>query len=579
MKSHHKPALFFAILLLLLSISPIGSTKPLSSDRAGSATPADSVDATTIAINRAGQAYAIQTAVLRVERDVFRNGGWGFRWKDPNPYGDQYSYDDVELQFPLGEVIPSGSTLISAVLNYNFSNLSATTNFDRPKKVCDLFGCYTTELGGNHAEIPKNHATSNACDSVCSPASINRWEPEKAFWASRVQLEGSSIYWFPGPPRAASGSLDLLSIYPASALTGHTLTFVGTTQYTVGRPFFETEGFNADTEFDVWGHGQVDVFANLTVSFIPTAPASTPTPSSMPPHNQSILPQTGDNPAGSLYTIRSVYSDPNGADDIANVVLRAGDSNSNALYVQYSAVSRKFYLLNDAGTSYLGGFDPGSPNVINNSRGAFDCSLSKVETVGNQLVVTWALLPSDSFVGTHNLYQLARDRTGAQTDLERMGLWTVLIRPSINLAPGNVSLMPANGSTQAGVTQFITTTYSDLNGVEDIANVVLRVRDSNSNALYVQYSAIARKFYLLNDAGTTYLGGFAPGSPNVINNTRGALDCSLSKVETVGNQLVVTWALVPSEVFVGTHSLYQLVRDRSGAQTDLERMGFWTIVR
>jgi len=569
-KSHYKPVSLFAILLLLLSISPIGSTKPLPS-----------MNATTIAINRTGQAYAIQTAVLRVERDIFRNGGWWFRWKEPNPYGDQYSYDDVELQFPLAEVIPSGSTLISAVLNYNFSNLSATTDFNRPEKKCDFFGCYTTELGGNHAEIPKNYATGNDCDSVCSPASINRWEPEKAFWASRVQLEGSSIYWFPGPPRAASGSLDLLSIYPASTLAGHTLTFVGTTQYSVGRPFFGTEGLNADTEFDVWGHGQVDVFANLTVTFIPPAPASTPTPtpSPMPPHNESILPQTGDSPAGSLYTIRSVYTDLNGAEDIANVVLRAGDSNSNALYVQYSAISRKLYLLNDAGTSYLGGFDPGSPNVINNSRGVLDCSLSKVETVGNQLVVTWALVPSDSFVGTHNLYQLARDRSGAQTDLEQMDSWTVLTRPSINLAPGNISVMPANGSTQAGVTQFVTSTYSDRNGVEDIANVVLRVGDSNSNALYVQYSAVSRKFYLLNDAGTAYEGGFVPGAPNIITNSRGALDCSLSKVGVVGNQLVVTWALAPAGSFAGPHNLYQLVRDRSGAQTNLELMGSWTIVR
>lgn len=563
MKSHHKLALLFAILLLLLSISPIGSTKSLPP-----------VEATTIAINRSGQAYAIQTAVLRVERDIFRNGGWWFRWKDPNPYGDQYSYGDVELQFPLGEVIPAGSTLISAVLNYNFSNLSAMTDADRPKIICDLFGCYKTELGGNHAEVPKNHGTGHDCDFVCSPAAIDHWGPEAAFWASRVQLEGSSNYWFPGPPRTASGSLDLLSIYPASAFAGHTLTFVGTTQYSVGRPFFATEGLNADTEFDVHGHGQVDVFANLTVTFIPPA-----APPPMPPHNESTLPQTGDSPADSLYTIRSVYTDPNGAGDIANVVLRAGDSNSNALYVQYSALSRKFYLLNDAGTSYLGGFDSGSPNVINNSRGVLDCSLSKVETIGNQLVVTWALAPSDSFAGTHNLYQLARDRSGAQTDLERMGSWTVLTRPSNNVAPGNVSVMPVNGSTQTGVTQFITSTYSDPNGVEDIANVVLRVGDTNSNALYLQYSALSRKFYLLNDAGTAYQEGVSPGSSNITTNSSGALNATLSKVEVVGNQLVVTWAIAPSNSFAGAHNLYQLARDRSGAQTGLELMGSWTIVR
>jgi hypothetical protein len=579
-QSHNK-ILASAILLLVLSINPIGSTKPWLSE-GGSATPPSSVAATTITIHRSGQARAGQTAVIRVERNFFRNGGWGFRWRHPNPYGDQYNYGDVELRFPLREVIPSGSTLISAVLNYNFSNLFATTSSTRPEPICGLSGCFaTTELGGNHAKVPKNHGSTSNCGSSCSPAAIKHWEPEKAFWASRVELEDSNIYWFPGSPRAPSGFLDLLSIYPVSALAGHTLTFVGTTQYSVGRPFFATEGRNADTEFDVFGHGQVDVTASLTLTFIPPepTPTPTPTPSQIPPRNNSILPQSGDSPAGSVYTIRTVYTDPNGIEDIANVVLRAGESNSGALYAQYSAVSGKFYLLNDAGTTYQGGYAPGSTNVINNSRGALDCSLSKVETVGNQLVVTWAFVPSAAFVGTHSLYQLALDRSAAKTDLERMGSWTVMTRPSINLAPANVSMMPANNSTQAGAAQLVKTTYSDPNGIEDIANVVLRVGDSNSNALYVQYSAVSRKFYLLNDAGTAYQGGFAPGSPNIITNSRGALDCSLSKLETIGSQLVVTWALVPADSFAGTHNLFQLVRDRSGAQTDLERMDSWTIVR
>jgi hypothetical protein len=557
MKSHNKTIVLLAVLLPVLFTSPRVITKALWSGR-GSATPTASVVATTITINRVGQAYASQTAVLRVQRDMFRNGGWGFRWKEPNLYGDFYSYGDAQLTFPVGDLVPAGSTIISAVLNYNFSNLSATTDSDRPERICDRFSCYgTTELGGNHAKVPKNHGSESYCGSSCTPAAINRWEPEKAFWASRVQLEGSSIYWFPGPPRAASGSLDLLNIYPANAFAGHTLVFVGTTQYSVGRPFFATEGQNADTEFDVFGHAQVDVSASLTLTFITPEPTPNPssTPSQMPPHNESTRPQSGESPSGSAYTIRAVYTDPNGSEDIANVILRAGDSNSNSLYVQYSAVSGKFYLLDDTGTTYQGGFAPGSPNVITNSRGALDCSLSKVEAVSNQLVVTLALVPSDSFAGMHNLYQLVRDRSSAQTDLQQMGSWT-----------------------QAGVTQLVKATYTDPNGIQDIANVVIRAGDSNSNSLYAQYSAVSGKFYLLNDAGT-YEGGFAPGSANVITNSRGALDCSLSKVEAVGNQLVVTWAFVPADSFAATHNLYQLVRDRSAAQTDLELMGFWTIFR
>lgn len=48
----------------------------------------------------------------------------------------------------------------------------------------------------------------------------------------------------------------------------------------MGRPFFRTEGRNVDTEFDVWGHSQVDALARLNVNFDPSlgAPSSTTVP-------------------------------------------------------------------------------------------------------------------------------------------------------------------------------------------------------------------------------------------------------------------------------------------------------------
>jgi hypothetical protein len=68
--------------------------------------------------------------------------------------------------------------------------------------------------------------------------------------------------------RSSTGAgVDLLTIYPASTFPGRTLTFYGTLQYEVGRPFFATEGWNADTEADVLGSATVAVSATVTVTF------------------------------------------------------------------------------------------------------------------------------------------------------------------------------------------------------------------------------------------------------------------------------------------------------------------------
>jgi Chitobiase/beta-hexosaminidase C-terminal domain/Clostridial hydrophobic W len=214
------------------------------------------------------RAFTTQTGVLRVQRDIFRNGGWGFNWRRPTPFNDGYNYGEAGIQLRLGDVIPPGSIVTSAVLNWSFTNFSAQTSATRPNP--------GAELGGDHAKAARIHGSNSLCAQICSPATINRWEPAAAHWPNRIQLNGQSLYWFPAPQsRDFSGSVNLLSIYPASALPGNTLTFYGTLQYGVGRPFFGTEGWNADTEFDVIGGAQVNISASVLVTF--TAPAAEPT--------------------------------------------------------------------------------------------------------------------------------------------------------------------------------------------------------------------------------------------------------------------------------------------------------------
>src|SRR5258708_39485026 len=108
-------------------------------------------------IAAAGSATVSQSAVLRVERDWLRNGGWNFKSFKPNQYGDNYAYADGAVQLRLGDIIPAGSTVTSAVLTWNFTNLNANTG-----------ASYGFNLPGG-ASSPMVHGgqTDCACSGFC----------------------------------------------------------------------------------------------------------------------------------------------------------------------------------------------------------------------------------------------------------------------------------------------------------------------------------------------------------------------------------------------------------------------------
>ena len=234
-----------------------------------------SARADTVTLVDVGQAVAAQAGVYRVHRDVFRNGGHGWERKSPNPYGDGTNYGDATLHFSLGPVVPANGTLLTAMLNWQFSNLTAVTNFNRPDQ--------DNPFNPGAAHAPRVHGSNLLCRSPmpCTPATLDRFAPQAAFWASRITLEGVGTYWFPvSGHRAPTGSINLLDLWSAEELRSHTLSFVFTTQYEMGRPFFRTEGWNADTEFDVFGRSTVDAVARLTATI-----------SAPPPQHASTVPE------------------------------------------------------------------------------------------------------------------------------------------------------------------------------------------------------------------------------------------------------------------------------------------------
>lgn len=82
---------------------------------------------------------------------------------------------------------------------------------------------------------------------------------------------------------------------------------------------------------------------------------------------------------------------------------------------------------------------------------------------------------------------------------------------------------------------------------------------------YAYYDQNTNKLYVRDNAGTTWLGGYAPGSSNVIENSYAKLNCAATTVQGSGNTMTVTWSVALKSTFTGTKNTYLYVRDDSNA--------------
>lgn len=147
-----------------------------------------------------------------------------------------------------------------------------------------------------------------------------------------------------------------------------------------------------------------------------------------PPSNLSLTPTNAVNNPDEVRGFTAVYSDPDGATNIAACFLQVGPSlaPTNALRVFYNRRANLLYLRDDANQQWLGGFAPGSNNTISNSQGSLHCASTKVSGSGQNLTVLWSLSAAPAWQGTmQNLYLRVHDETGLQTGSTALGTWTI----------------------------------------------------------------------------------------------------------------------------------------------------------
>ena len=147
-----------------------------------------------------------------------------------------------------------------------------------------------------------------------------------------------------------------------------------------------------------------------------------------PPAVVYIYPNSGTFQVNKPYLFRTVFSDPDGCNDLSRVMLMFQGNRlpSQRLIAYYLKATNKLYLYN--GSIYIGGFTPGSNNVIDTPYGKLYCSQTKVSGLGNYLIVSWSLSFKSPLIGPNYVYLLAVDNKGANTGWIFKGYINIVIR-------------------------------------------------------------------------------------------------------------------------------------------------------
>ena len=152
-----------------------------------------------------------------------------------------------------------------------------------------------------------------------------------------------------------------------------------------------------------------------------------------------------------------------------------------------------------------------------------------------------------------------------------------------NHAPAVGGVNPSIGSCNVSDTISFTTTYSDSDGWQDIVWGLFLINQSldGRNAAYVYYKSSTNQVYLMADdnaAWSHFMGGYAPGSANTIENSQVIVDLSQTSVSHTDTTLSITWAFRFKSALSGK-SLHQYLytRDSSGATDGWTEVGTWSV--
>src|ERR1017187_5298131 len=155
----------------------------------------------------------------------------------------------------------------------------------------------------------------------------------------------------------------------------------------------------------------------------------------------AIVPATG---SGLSASFQAAASDAAGYADLASVELLFGASTNqpNSCDLKYDRTVNRLWILNDAGTSWIGPGIPGSAAVFSNSQCSLNMAGAAVVASGSVLTVTFPLTFTSAFIGQKTVYLSEATVNGDTSGYLALGTWTVPLT-----IPIMVSVTPSSATT------------------------------------------------------------------------------------------------------------------------------------
>ena len=298
-----------------------------------------------------------------------------------------------------------------------------------------------------------------------------------------------------------------------------------------------------------------------------------------PPSNTSLTPNTGSIAADQKTTLTSVYTDPAGFANFRTCYLLINTTLTtvNSGYFYYDAVKNKLYLRKPDTSVLIGGYAPGSAQVIDNGFIALYCAGTTVQKVGNTLTINWNIVMHPYFVGTVcKAWMQVTNLSGLADPMELMGSFNIVVNPS----PINVSLTPNAGTITMNTQTTLASLYSDPAGYANIKTcyMMLNSGSNTTGAGYFLYDPVKNKLYLRKTNEAVMLGGFVPGSANVIDNGSVILYCANTTVQKSGNDMTINWRVALKSYFAGNPCKASMqVTNKTGYSDPWEQMGLFSV--
>ena len=283
----------------------------------------------------------------------------------------------------------------------------------------------------------------------------------------------------------------------------------------------------------------------------------------VPSPTADAVTSNGTSGASQSYTFR--YSSPNGYGYLNYVYALFNNSlnGAGACWVSYQQSDGNLYLIKDNGDGVIGPLGTNPAASIQNGQCTLFRNGSSVSGSGNTLTLIVNVTFYPAFGNIQQIYTGAVDRGGRSSDWQSAGA----TGPPIGGIPSADSAVTGAGN--------ITLKYSSKSGFQYLSAVALLVNSTviAQNACLVYFVKSTGSFYLINDAGDTFLGPLTPGGAGTLVNSQCTLTGLGSSVAGSGNTLTTTLQLSFSPAFGPTHNVYLYAADQAGMNSGWQKLG------